>query len=84
MKFTARLCTSITVAMLLLPAYSTARTATAAERNACLARIQPKIDEIDSRMRTGYSADEGERLKARRRKLEEARTQCSEVKGSMP
>jgi hypothetical protein len=76
-----RASTFITVAMLLLPTYATARTATAAERNSCLARIQPKIDEIDSRMRMGYSADEGERLKARRRKLEEARTKCGEVKG---
>jgi hypothetical protein len=76
-----RASTFITVAMLLLPAFATARTATSAERNACLARIQPKIDEIDARMRLGYSADEGERLKARRRKLEEARSKCSEVKG---
>ena len=72
--------TIITVALLLAPAYAIARTATAAERKACLAKIQPRIDEIDARMRTGYSTEEGERLMARRHKLEEARAKCSEVK----
>lgn len=53
-----------------------ARTATRGERAACEAKIQSKIDAIDSRMRTPYSAGEGERLRERRRKLEEARASC--------
>jgi hypothetical protein len=82
MRILARLGTSIMVILLFQPVQATARTATAAERNACIARIQPRIDEIDARMRAGYAADEGERLKARRRKLEDARSKCSEVKTS--
>ena len=80
MKIPASLQPIIAAALLLPPACATARTATAAEREACVARIQPKIDEIDARMRAGYSGEEGERLKARRRKLEQARANCSEVK----
>jgi hypothetical protein len=80
MKISTSHCTFIMAALLLQPVHAIARTATAAERNACLAKIQPKIDEIDARMRTGYSAEEGERLKARRHKLEEARARCSRVK----
>lgn len=71
---------SFILTALLLQSTSAARTATRAEREACMAKIQPKIDEIDARMRLGYTAEEGERLKARRRKLEEARTKCNEVK----
>ena len=55
---------------------SHARTATHAERAACEAKIQRRIDAIDSRMRTPYSAEDGERLRERRRKLEEARASC--------
>jgi hypothetical protein len=53
-----------------------ARTATHAERVACEAKIQSKIDAIDSRMRAPYDAEDGERLRERRRKLEEARASC--------
>jgi hypothetical protein len=53
-----------------------ARTATNAERAACESKIQGKIDAIDSRMRQPYTTDEGERLRERRRKLEEARANC--------
>ena len=53
-----------------------ARTATAAERAACEAKIQGKIDAIDSRMRAPYGAEDGERLRERRRKLEEQRAGC--------
>jgi uncharacterized protein len=55
---------------------SPARTATNAERAACEAKIQSKIDAIDSRMRVPYSSDEGESLRERRRKLEESRANC--------
>jgi hypothetical protein len=55
---------------------SQARTATHAERAACEAKIQGRIDAIDSRMRAPYSAEDGERLRERRRKLEEARASC--------
>jgi hypothetical protein len=53
-----------------------ARTATAVERAACEARVQPRIDIIDSKLRAGYTAREGERLKAQRKKLEVARVNC--------
>jgi uncharacterized protein len=55
---------------------SATRTATSAERAACEAKVQSKIDAIDSRMRAPYTTDEGERLRERRRKLEEARANC--------
>ena len=55
---------------------SATRTATHAERAACEAKIQAKIDAIDSRMRAPYDSDEGERLRERRRKLEESRAAC--------
>jgi hypothetical protein len=56
-----------------------ARTATAAERKACEAKIQPKLDAIDSRLRAGYSASEGEQLKLRRRKHMELREACKRI-----
>jgi hypothetical protein len=56
------------------------RTATTAERAACEARLQQKLDAIESRLRAGYSAREGERLKERRRKLQEQRAECRYVK----
>ncbi len=59
---------------------SQARTATNAERAACEAKIQSKIDAIDSRMRAPYDSDDGERLRERRRKLEEARAACRVTK----
>ena len=58
------------------PAPGQARTATQAERAACEAKIQSKIDAIDSRMRVPYGAEDGERLRERRRKLEEQRANC--------
>jgi hypothetical protein len=63
---------------------SQARTATHAERAACEAKIQSKIDAIDSRMRAPYSAEDGERLRERRRKLEEARAQCRTPRAAAP
>lgn len=63
-----------------VPAEAPARTATAAEREACEAKIQPKIDAIDSRLRGGYSASEGERLKQQRRKLVEKRDACRRIR----
>ena len=56
-----------------------ARTATTAERTACEARIQSKLDAIDSKMRAGYTAKEGEQLRERRRKLEAQRANCRVV-----
>jgi uncharacterized protein len=53
-----------------------ARTATNAERAACMTKIQSKIDAIDQRMRVPYDVREGERLRERRRHLEEARANC--------
>ena len=57
-----------------------ARTATAAERAACEAKVQKKIDAIDSKMRAEYSGPEGERLKEKRRKLEIERYNCRQTK----
>ena len=71
------------LAMLLCSAFMSAdaqaRTATAAERRACEARIQPRIDDINARLRGGYSAEEGERLKAQRRRLESRKAGCRKV-----
>ena len=64
------------LALAAVPASAAARTATTAEREACVAKIQPKLDSIDSRLRVGYSASEGERLKQQRRKLVEKREAC--------
>ncbi len=55
------------------------RTATTAERIACEAKIQPKLDTIESKLRAGYSARQGESLRAQRRKLEEQRLRCRKV-----
>jgi hypothetical protein len=62
------------------PAIAQTRTATAAERAACEAKIQQKIDAIDSRMRVEYTGPEGERLKEKRRKLETERYNCRKTK----
>ncbi len=59
---------------------SHARTATAAERRACEAKIQPRIDTIDAKLRAGYSARDGERLKEQRRKLVAERAECRQAK----
>lgn len=68
---------AVLILLLVLDATSIqARTATHAERAACEAKIQARIDAIDSRMRAPYGADEGERLRERRRKLEEQRANC--------
>jgi hypothetical protein len=64
------------VLSLLLHSPVHARTASSAERESCQAKIQKQLDTIDARMRAGYSAKEGEALKTRRRKLEDARERC--------
>jgi hypothetical protein len=70
-------CVVILVALMVLAATPIqARTATHAERAACEAKIQARIDAIDSRMRAPYGAEDGERLRERRRKLEEQRANC--------
>ncbi len=67
---------ALVVAALCHPPESVARTATRAERVACEAKIQPKIDALDSKLRDGYTASEGEKLKERRRKLVAQRDAC--------
>lgn len=52
------------------------RTATTAEREACEAPIVRQLDRIEARMRRGYEASEGERLKDRRRELQAKRLAC--------
>lgn len=66
-------------AMTLTSAEAHARTATRAERETCEAKIQPKLDAVDARLRGGYSASEGESLKERRRKLTQQRAACRKV-----
>lgn len=61
------------------PADAGTRTATSAERAACEARIQPRIDAIDAKMRAGYRAREGESLKEKRRKLVAERAACGKA-----
>jgi hypothetical protein len=65
------------IALQIAPA--SARTATTAERLACERPLQDQIDAIHDRMRTGYGAREGERLKERLRHLEEARRRCRTI-----
>jgi uncharacterized protein len=62
------------------PTTAQTRTATAAERAACEAKVQKKIDAIDSKMRVEYAGPEGERLKEKRRKLEVERYDCRKAK----
>jgi hypothetical protein len=64
------------VSCLALPLHAAPRTASTAERTACEAKIQPRIDDINARLRSGYSAEEGEKLRAQRRSLEAQRAAC--------
>lgn len=70
----------LSVSAWITPSSAQTRTATAAERAACESKIQEKIDAIDSKMRTTYTAREGERLKERRRKLQDQRYECRNTK----
>jgi hypothetical protein len=63
----------------IVPADAGTRTATSAERAACEAKIQPRLDAIDAKMRSGYRAREGEALKEKRRKLVAERAACAKV-----
>jgi hypothetical protein len=55
------------------------RTATTAERTACVGKLQPRIDAIDAKLRAGYSGRAGESLREQRRKLEDALARCRTV-----
>jgi hypothetical protein len=79
MRILTPLLAMLLMSSVMMPADAQARTATAAERRTCEARIQPKIDEINARLRGGYSAEEGERLKAQRRRLESRKAGCRKV-----
>jgi hypothetical protein len=63
----------------LVSSLTSARTATTAERTECEAKIRPKIDRIESRLRAGYSLREGETLRAQLRKLEAQLLSCRKV-----
>jgi hypothetical protein len=69
----------IALTMLAAAMRTDARPATSTERAACEAKLDRKIDAISAKLRSGYSADEGERLKARRRKLEAEKAGCRRV-----
>jgi hypothetical protein len=55
---------------------SESRTATTAEREACEAPIVRQLETIESQLRRGYGASDGERLKDRRRALQAKRLAC--------
>jgi hypothetical protein len=80
MKLTLLIIRMLCVAAGISPVTAQTRTATAAERAACEAKVQQKIDAIDSRMRVEYTGPEGERLKEKRRKLETERYNCRKTK----
>ena len=61
------------------PAEAGTRTATSAEKAACEARLQPRIDAVDAKLRAGYRAREGNVLREKRRKLEIERAACGKV-----
>ncbi len=46
------------------------------KRQGCRDRIRSQIDRINSRMRSGYSASQGIRLRERRRDLERRMREC--------
>ena len=61
------------------PVEAGTRTATSAEKAACEARLQPRIEAIDAKLRAGYGAREGNVLREKRRKLEIERAACGKV-----
>ena len=63
----------------LISPLAVARTATTAERIECEAKIRPKIDRIESRLRAGHSLREGETLRAQLWKLEVQLLNCRKV-----
>ena len=46
------------------------------QRTACKERIRDQIDSVNSQLRAGYSASQGNRLRDRRRDLEEEMREC--------
>ena len=76
MKIHVPLTMLLVLSSVLVSSSGTARTATNSERAACEAKVQEKIDAIDQRMRQAYSPKDGERLRERRRQLENARANC--------
>jgi hypothetical protein len=68
------------IAVTLFASTVLARTATTAERTACEAKIRPKLDRIESRLRAGYTAREGETLREQQRKLEAELFNCRQSK----
>jgi hypothetical protein len=79
MKVRTRIPCLVFLAAMMVPVVAGARTATTSERTACEARIQPRIDAINSKLRAGYTVQEGERLKNQRRKLAEQLANCRKV-----
>lgn len=53
-----------------------ARVKEQAKKQACRDRIRSQIDRINSRMRSGYTASQGIRLRERRRDLEKRLREC--------
>jgi len=72
----ASLLLSAVISMAVVSPHTEARTATTAEREACVAALQKRIDAIDARMRQPYAGREGERLREKRDQLEKAREAC--------
>jgi hypothetical protein len=72
-------CVIVCALLIALSPCAPARTATPAERKTCEEKIRRKLDAIDARMRAGYSGEQGEALKERRRKLEKELAGCRTV-----
>ncbi len=67
---------TITLILLMLTVtYSSANSGFTPSKYQC-AGIEQKIDNINSRMRAGYSTQEGEQLKEQLRKLKKQRYEC--------
>jgi hypothetical protein len=75
MKYIAPISLAVTLAFATV-GYAQTRTATNEERERCEAPIERQIDDINNRMREGYSAREGEMLKERLRNLQDQKARC--------
>jgi hypothetical protein len=75
MKYTALLSFAVMSAFATV-GNAQSRTATNEERERCEAPIERQIEQINDRMREGYSGTEGERLKERLRDLQAEKARC--------
>ena len=67
--------TTTLILLILTATYSSASSGFTPSKSQC-AGIEQRIDDINSRMRAGYSTREGEQLKERLRNLKKQRYEC--------